>query len=444
MTVAQDIAAVAEQDESGGQLFQGRWIRRLTLNALLGILLILVNFPKLLKALIDASISRSWIRSALYAPIDGVQYVLKGIIGTDASGFYTRAMTCSFLLLWVFFGLLVILSIRRRGYRLLLSSLAGMVMGYIAVHSLSWIAVAIAVAIGGVVFAVKWVGATLVAIFKFLMLGPILLGLIALGLLVVLFINRRFILRQLRKLVDLCIKYSVQILSAVGLSVLVYVVAPHVYRWILLPIWRFVLLPVLHFLWMLVSFIFAVAIVLIGSLLLAVIGIVTLALLGSLMVSQLQAAWHAGRGVRAMLVAGFAIGSALSLLVLVSVATPLVADSLNQAMINPLGLFQPIDYPTHLITDTFVSTLPKIVREFIFTYLTSLQAPTFDCFVFLVVMVLAATSVLFRVFSAAPLVDDDVSVQYVAKEYLMMAGGLLVGMILIFLQALSGDSSAST
>lgn len=421
------------------------WLLRMSIFAAVGMLQLLINFPKFLTTLIDANVAEGWGRMALKAPVLAVKMVMQVLIGNDPGPFFERAMTCAFLLFWVFFALLAIFAIRRRGYQMLACAIAGMIAGYVAAHLLSWVAVAIAVAIGGVIFVCVWVGALIAAIFHFLIQGPVLTAILVLGGLGVGWVARHEIERFVLTLVNAIRNHIVRMLAGTFVLGLAVLVSPYVFRWLILPVFRFlkmVLTPVLHVLWLLLTWGLLVIAVIIGVVLIVVVGMIALALLGSLFVSQVQAAWHAAQSRRLMLIAGFAIGSSLALLVLVSLATPSVAADLNQALLNPFALLAPIHHQTTIITDLFEATLPGSVRAFVFTYLTNLQAPTFDCFVFLTIMVLASSSVFFRVFSTKPVDAEEVSVTFVAKEYGLMAGGLLVALVLIFLQAGSGDSSA--
>lgn len=423
------------------RLFSAAWARRLGLFALIGFLQLLVNFPKFLSTTIDANVSNEALRAVLHAPIQAVQFLVGVLVGQAPTQFFERAATCAFLLFWTFLALLAVFCLRRGGYRMSLYSVAGMATGYIAVHILSWFAVMAAMAIGGVLYVARWVLALIGAIFQFLIQGPVMLTILAAIVLLTAYIFRSAISAGASAIVLRFGKMPIRIATTVAVLVASIVAAPYIYRWIILPIIK-LLGMIVGLLFEVAKWLFLAIAIILGVGLAAAVTVIGLACLGSLLVSQIQAGWHAARSLRLMLVAGFAIGSSFALLVLVSLGTPAIAESLNQSVVNPLTLFGAGERTTTFITDTFVLSLPGSVQSFVFTHLTNLQAPAFDCFVFLAVMVLASSSLFFRVFSAKPVTDEVVPLTFVVQEYALMALGLLVGLLVVFLQGLSGDSSA--
>jgi hypothetical protein len=169
-----------------------------------------------------------------------------------------------------------------------------------------------------------------------------------------------------------------------------------------------------------------------------------LAIIGNLVVSQVLAGWYAAHSRKQVILAGFAIGSAFSLITLVSIGTPAVSDSLNQAWSNAweLGGLHSAQSISQFVTTAFTVTLPTTVRDFVFLYLTNLQAPALDSFILLVVMVLASLSILFRTLSGNAEIDEVVPVTFLARQYVLLLFGIFLSILLSFAQAETGDASA--
>lgn len=427
-----------------------QWFSRLGFYALTGFVLLLINFPKFLTRLIDANVANPTWQEALHAPIAIVQFVLAFLIGPSAREFFERAMTCSFVLLCLFLVLLAVFFVRRRSIRMFAYGVGGIVIGYLALHVIAWAAVAVVVTVNGAFFVVQWVGLGIAAIaaFVFNYTWPILALIAVGGALYLAFRLNAQLARGLRWLLLMMRKYATHLVGTAVVIGLLWLLVPAVYRWVILPVFNFLqslLTPVVH---MIVFIVKWIVIVVLATLLVAFVitsMLISLALLGSLFMSQLQAGWHAARSLRHVLIAGFAIGSALGLIVIVSVATPAVADSLNQAWINALVFLHLAnsESTTHIMTLAFEFFLPQSVENFVFSQLTDLQAPAFDSFVSLAVTSLASLSMLFRVFSARPIEEEYVPIRFVALEYIKMIGGLFVALVMIFLAEESGDSHAS-
>jgi hypothetical protein len=243
-------------------------------------------------------------------------------------------------------------------------------------------------------------------------------------------------------------KYAIHLLGVAVVLGLLWLLIPSLYLWVILPVFNFlkwILTPVIHVIVFVARWIIIIVLATLFVGFVISSALLSLALLGSLLWSQLQAGWHAARSLRHVMIAGFAIGSALGLIVLVSVATPAVADSLNQAWINTLALLNHVSSQTttHFVTIAFEFFLPQSVENFVLSQLTNLQGPALDSFIFLAVISLASTSMLFRVFSTRPINDEYIRAPIVAREYAILVGGLFVSLIMIFLAAQSGDSHVS-
>ena len=416
--------------------------RALLLNASLGIAFLLVNFPKFLMRTIDANVTSPNLKSDLYLPITFVQNIAGTIIGPAPLDFFERTMTYSFALLWTFIGLTALLSLRRLDIRLLLTAIGGIVLGYTAIHLIAWMAVGVVAVVGAVLFIVKWIAAIvaiitafIISILKFLF-GYWPIALIAVALLVIYRFRSR--MGQL-------------VMWALGLGLVTYLLAliiPPLMKWIMhifesiMVLLHWLLDPVFAFLlWILtpvIRFIVFVAV----TLLVALLALGILVVLGNLVVAQLSAGWYAGSGRKGVALGGFAIGSALALILVVGVATPAVADSINSACAASIGLIvsgaQFI--PGHQLTDLFLTTLPSVVKDFMFLHMTSIKAPALDSFILLAVLGLANVSVFLKIPRARPHDPEPVPVQFYPAEYVALFGGLLVALLVVFMQALGGET----
>jgi hypothetical protein len=416
-----------------------RWFRRIGGYALLGILLLAVNVPQYLYRVIDARTFDPGWRSTLKAPIEAVQAILSVLIGGQPDRFFERAMSCGFLLLLVFLLLALVLSARRGDLRMFAYGLGGMIAGYFALHLIAWAAVAVVAAVGALFFLFGWVGSVIAAIVSFVI--HYLWLLFVIGAAYACF-RHQALLRQAVEWLRAKLQLYWKHLIGGGIVALVLaLVLPAFYRWVLLPVWNFIatlLSPVVQAILFVLKWLLVV--LLVG--ILVVVGMLALALVGSLFVTQLQATWHAARNLRLMLVAGFAIGSMVALIALVSVATPALAGSLNQAWENALGVVGIGDGSTRIVTDMFIAVMPSSVESFVTTHLTNQQAPAFDSLVFMAMMVLGSTSVATRILEPRSVPDEAVPLTFVAKEYAIMAGGLFVGVILMLVAAATNSDSA--
>jgi hypothetical protein len=316
-------------------------------------------------------------------------------------------------------------------------------------HVIAWAAVAVVVALHGAIFAFRWVGGGIweIVLFFTQFIRPValLLGIVAIALLTYFF--RVQILSFLVWVARLLEKYLVPVLTFLGVVAVLFFVTPILYRWIIKPVFGFLawlLSPVVQ----VVLFVLKWILIIISSALflifIALMFVLSCMLIGMLLVIQLQSGWHAARNVQQMLLAGFSIGSALALITLVCVAPPTLAQSIDQSWLNVFSFvgLTSSHSTSHLVTDTFRLFLPDSVGNFVFTYLTNLEAPALDSFFFLAVLGLATLSVLCRVFSATPVEDEHVPLQFIVVEYVKMVLGLFVLLVFIFAQAATGSSHA--
>ena len=435
------VDAIADQEENTAHP-----VRKFVFCAVLGIILLFVNFPKFLTRTIEVNVAPGALRDILEGAVSGVQTLVGALIGARPVAFFERAMTCGFFLLWVFLALLAAFSLRRGSVRMLGYGSGGIVAGYFVVHLLAWGAVALVVAVGGALFVVRWVawGIGAIVVFVAHYLWPLFLLAAAVMGVFIAYRNWDAFLDLLRRFGQFVRAYFFRIVGAAIGAWLLYLFVPALYRLVILPVWNFLVWlfsPVGSFILFLFKWIITIVGVIILVAVALALGIGSLALIGSLLVSQLQAGWHAARSLRDVLVAGFAIGSALALITLACLATPFLDQSLNHAWLAGL-LGMAGTGTTHIMSNTFLFLLPESVKTFVFTYLTNLQAPAIDSFTFLAVMTLASLSVLFRLFSASPLEDQHPPVSLLAMEYGKIVGGAFVILLLMFFAAETGDSSA--
>lgn len=423
------------------------WFSALTLNTAVGAILLLVNFPKLLTRIIDANIEDPGTRDALHVPILALHTVLLGLIGNNPIAFFGRAMACSFFILGLYLILLVLFSLRRSGFRMLFYGIGGILAGYLAFHMIAWAAVVLYEAVSIVFLLLGSIGHFIALVVRFVAdyLWPLFAIAGAIGGAYLLYAARDAIFGFLRLLAGFLLHNLLYILGGLGLLWILGFAGIYLYRWVIGPVIRFLTLlltPLVQFLGFLFKWLLIIVLILGGILIAAGIFISSLALIGSLFVTQLQAGWHAARGPGHLLVAGFAIGSSLALIILVSFATPAVADSLNGAWVAAIELTgMTIHAHSSFVTDTFRETLPALVERFASAHLTNSQAPAFDSLVFLAVIAVSCLSVLFRTLSSTPLGDEHVPVTFIAKEYALMSFGILFALLWIFAQSESGDSS---
>ncbi|HEY8696327.1 MAG TPA: hypothetical protein VIM02_01825 [Rhizomicrobium sp.] len=446
MTIAETANSHADaRDEP--EVLSPRWLRQSSLYALIGFALVVTNFPKFLTRLVDANVASVGWRTILHAPIQAMQIVLAILVGPHPSEFFQRAMTCSFFLLWLFFALLAILSIHRHSLRMFACGIVGTVLGYFALHLLAWVAVAVVLTVKGTIFVVRWVGAVISAILSFVFhyTWPLLLVTLAFALLYAAYLWRGDLLVALRWLGRSVRKYAMRLAGGALFIALLVVILPALYDWVVKPILAFLswlFTPIVQAILFLAKWVFGIVFVVLFLAIIVTILLASLAFVGSLLVTQLQAGWHAARSLRCVLIAGFAIGSAFALIVLVSMATPAVADSLNQAWLNVFIFAHVADIQTttHFVTDAFRLFLPQSVESFAFAHLTNLQAPALDGFIFMIVMALASLSIIFRLFSVGPPVNEVLPLKFVVEEYAKIILGMFVILILIFVAAFVGES----
>ncbi|HJR56403.1 MAG TPA: hypothetical protein VJ798_07475 [Rhizomicrobium sp.] len=417
------------------------WFKQYSVLAGLGLIIILINFPKLCMRLIDANIPYPTLRDFLSAPVKALQALLQFLVGSDPTAFFEKAMTSTFVFLWFFLLLLATLSFRARNFRMLGYGVLGIVVGYVALDLIAWTAVAVIGTINATVYVFEAVGAGISWIIRRVVsILPYLLFLVIVAVMAFVFLFARdkwmqFVTFLLAKLKE----HSKTIFLIGALVAFLWIVVPLFYRWIVLPLFIYVFKPIGLAIFFAVKWLFIIVLSTVFLVFLSIALFLSLAFLGSLFISQLQAGWKAAWSIRHALIAGFAIGSALALIALVSIATPDLANALNQSWSTAI-LFGGSEN-SQFLTSFMQSLMPSRIERFAFEYLTNQQAPAFDSFILLTVLVLSVVSSLLRAASKTPITDEQIPLRFVLTETGSMMIGLFVGVALIVFGAMLGETS---
>jgi hypothetical protein len=410
----------------------------LFLSSFIGLIFLIVNFPKFLSSVITTKIENPELQTALLFPIASVRDILSSLVGASPEHIFRVLMTYNFVMLWVFLTLVVVFAIRHLDFALVAFGFGGIVLGYSALHLISWIAIIIVTVIVLVAKVTFWIGFLITLILQFIIVkGWWLLLLLALAGLIYYF------RKQLLKVIG-------AILGTTVVAYLLHRFVPIVWHWFLglinpiiqftRMIWEKYIGPILAVIFTLLIIVFLLLSSLIATFL-------VLATLGSFVIDQLKAAWYSGSGRKGLALAGFAIGSGIALVILTSVAAPAVANGVNDGWIRSFKIIDGLagtsiaNIAGYEPTNLFVMTMPISVEEFVFKYLRNVQPPIVDGALFLGIISLATLSLMARMPLSMAKVSTKVPVSFLPKEYLAIVGGLLIAVVLIFLQAFSeGDT----
>jgi hypothetical protein len=419
-------------------LRDGRLWKIASLNVALGILFVLINFPKFLVRQIDANVADGGLKAALNLPISAVQYAITLVIGSSPNGFFERVLTIDFALLWVFVFLVVALAVRRSDVPLPALALVGLILGYMAIHIIAWVATIVVAVVGGTLYVVRWILGIvhwIAALVSQLLIDHPLVGLAVVAALLAYAIYRH---KQLLRIIAIWAAASVAFVA-----VILFV------QWV----WKFLkpyLAPILEFIGWLFGWVVAIVVGTMLAVFAVVVALGALASLGNLALAQIKAGWEAGNGRKGLFAGGFAIGSSFALIALISVASPTVAASFNEAWLASFslsgllgsGMSQPVG---HQLTDAFALTLPGAVHDFVFAHLTNVKAPAFDSFILVAVLGFANLSIFAKLISPRTSQDGVTSAAFYPKEYVALFGGLLFGLfitvVMVFMQAIAGEST---
>lgn len=426
ITSAEQATHTSQQSRPWGILF---------FNSAIGMLFMLVNFPMLLQHIILSFVGSDGIGSVFLDVITKAQFIVADLVGPNPQDTFQTLIFYSFIGLWLYIIALTIFSLRHRSFAFLALGIAGLLVGIVALHLISWIALLVVVFVQILDIVIGFIANLLEIVFTFL---------IRYGLWIFLVILALYLLYEFR---DYLAEIVVGALLAIGAAYILYRVLPAVWRWFvalirpiiefIVTLWTRFINPIITFLWTIIS-----VILLIGGAIIVMLGV--LATLGHLAVDQIKAAWHAGNGRKGVMLGAFGIGTALALIFLTSVANPKLANSINTGW--TLSWYLLDDFVgTNLgtsgmahaqLTDSFVKTLPAGVRSFVFQNLTAASAPLYDTFLLLVVLAISYIGILRRVFPRLADPPESVPVTFYPTEYFAIFGGLIVQVTIVFLQAL--------
>lgn len=400
-----------------------------------GLLVLLVQFPRFTRQVVRQAFEDPTWRSVLLVPIDSVQGILHSLIGPASPNLLRRLVAIDFLALWVFFTILVLFTVRHRNKRLFGFGIGGLVAGYLGLHVVSWFALVIVNVIDFILSIVSWFTSIIATVADFVFVqGWWMLTII--GVLVVLFVFSEYILEIFAGLIGGSI-----------LVYLLYIFIPPLWHNIITlfnpalsivrSTWESYIYPsVSLFVWL---FVWALFIVIS---LLVVFGVLTT--LGRLLVDQFRAAWSAGKGEKHLALGTFAIGSALALIILTSVAAPPIANGVNVGWQESLQIIDSVT-KTHLAsnllgvfepTRIFVATMPQPVYKFVFTYLTSVPPPVVEAIVLLFILIFATISLSWRLFPSMSDEPVKLTKYFIPKEYLRIFVRLIAPVVILFARSM--------
>lgn len=407
-------------------------------SSFIGLIFFIVNFPEFLFRIVTSRVENPELQAALLFPVISVQNTLMSLVGETPENVFQRIMAYNFVVLWIFLTLVVIFAIRHLDFALVGFGFGGIILGYSALHLISWIAIIIVNVITFIGMIASWIGSFIALILHFIVIEGwwLLLLLILAGIIY-------FFRDQLLKVLG-------AILGTAIVGYLLYLLAPIIWQWFLQlidPIMQFIravwekyIGPILAAVFALLLIVFLAIASLLGIFLI-------LTTLGNLIIDQLKAAWYCGSGRKGLALGGFAIGSAIALVILTSVAAPAVANGVNEGWIQSFGIIDSFagtsiaSVAGYEPTKLFVMTMPSFVEGFVFKYLTTVQPPIVDSVLFLVITSLATLSLAAKIFPSMPKVSTMVPVYFLPKDYFAILGGWLVAVVLVFLRAISEDES---
>src|SRR5262249_6120020 len=152
------------------------------ISSAVGLLVMFTNFPKFTSRVVHQLVEDSTWQTALLFPLNSVQSILIFFIGSAPQTLFKNLMAIDFLAFWIFLAALALFALRHRDIRLLGFGIGGLVLGYTALHLISWMAVIAVTVISVVIAIVAWIHAVLSAVVTFIIIqGWWLLLLLALG-----------------------------------------------------------------------------------------------------------------------------------------------------------------------------------------------------------------------------------------------------------------------
>jgi hypothetical protein len=415
----------------------------LGINSAVGLVFVLANFPHLTRQIALRFLGDGPICDVILAPVDWVQSAVSALVhalGSSPPDALRILMACCFVGLALYGLALIAFMLRHRDPVFLACGAGGLVLGAAALHLISWIALALLSVMTFLARIMGWLANILIVVLAWIIQYWWIWAII--GALVALYIWRAH-----------WWKIILGAIASVAALALLWLLARWIWSW-LGPILDYVLrvlnmifdrfiLPLLELLWRLFTWVLLAI-----SVFLVVVGV--LCTLGHLVVDQIRAGWQAGDGRRGVLLAAFAIGTAFALVMLTTVANPLLVDALEegwtlvrQSVDNLLRTDLAQGSLARLpLVQPYVATMPDGVRIFVFQNLTAAGAPIWDAALLAVLLVLSCVGIGRRMVRGLPHAFQGTPVTFYPREYVALFGGLIVQVFLIFLAAYSegGDS----
>ena len=421
----------------------------LLLDVAFGIVFALFNFDGFLRYAAHHWLSSSWLTDTMVQLSGWPQRFLTSLNASHLSLLHDLLVLC-FYGVWIYLGLIALLSLVRLNPRIVFSGLLGLTTGAASIGILAWLGVLLVI-LGGVLVAIlrfllriwsflvgilsavwAFIVRILTAIWDFLLpiinfLLPILLVIAVVALIVwaVISLVRHFgygavIAALLTALVGYLLR---DVLLVVGLwlwSALLFVlgILGSILSWLGLLIgaivgWIFrVLIPKI-----LIPVGFVLLIV--GSVLMAV------GTLGSMLLDQFRAAWHSGSGHKGILLGAFSVGLSFALIFWVSLGSGEASRIVDQAW-----------QETALVADSispmnvFAGFLPDSVRSASVTMFGGNSAPNFDAIILALILPISYFGVLRGLTMRT---TDEFRASFIHQDVLVVGGALALAIPAILL-----------
>jgi hypothetical protein len=426
-----------------------RW-RDFVLVGTVGLLVFLMNFPRLAKQLLDTYVAHPALHLALGWPLLATQASLSHLRQTSAEAALTRLLSLDFRLVFLLVALAALLALRRRSAALLGSLFAGLLAGTSSVPLLGWLAVVVRqlfIWIGVVLSWLHAVGAWVGHLFGWLWAAAVHYWwlLVPLVLLVLAWRGgRRLIALLQQKPAGFGKVLLWTVLAAGAIAVAWWAIGP-VGAWLRFhvePIFTaigHVLSPVLHFLGRLLRWLIAIVLV-------VLLAGLALNVLGRLLVDQVRSAWCSGRGSKEMALVGFAVGSALALILVMS------AGMSSGAACVDAGWHESLTGLDHLIgvrafsaglgwiapARAFWIVMPGFLTDFATHFFDNANPPLVDSLLLLVILALACLTTLRSIFvrrAAGP--EIAFADYFLPQEYFAVFAALVLSLVAVAVQGWS-------
>lgn len=400
--------------------------RDLLITSCVGMLFLLINFPKSITKIILTTITDPGWKMLILYPVTGIQSALTSLIGYYPANVFYNVMSVNFILLFFFIFILIIFSIRHMDFLLFGLCVIGFIFGYYTLNLLSWIAILLITVMSYFGIFLQFIGYIINLIINYIFFkGWWVLLILAIAYMIYIFKNKLL---------------SIIVASLVIAIVGFYVV--HLFRWILK-----IIEPVINFIKMiLISYIQPAIIFFVRMLIILLFmvgGLLILNAFGRLVVDQLRCAWNSSRGRKQLALCGFAIGIALALIVMTSVASPRLAKGINMGWKHSLDILDTLTHTSVLTgalsgiqpSNLLLNAMPNPVKIFIFQNLTNAPTPIFDSFIFLTIITIANISMITKLIKPISKDPATLGLFFLPKEVGAILGGLLMSVAVIFLQA---------